>query len=146
MRNLFSVLLNIIAGFFFYMVSLLSFIDEPAMASGKWWVVLGFTIPALLFLCGGLALKGFRNWQRSTAIILLSSSGVTAFIVIMFASLLMSDEFRVMMEPGTLNFFSAYFSGGFVIVFMAVLGVLMLRQNDASTEQCSSATAEQPRR
>ena len=146
MRSLFSVLLNIVAGFFFYMVSLLSFINEPAMASGKWWIALGFSIPALIALCGGLALNGFRHWQRSTGIVLLLSCGVTAFIVFTFACLLTSSEFRLMVKPETVNFFSDYVSGGFVILCIGALGFLMLKVNNATAEQYAPADAEMPRR
>jgi cell division protein FtsW (lipid II flippase) len=146
MRSLFSVLLNIIAGFFFYMVSVFSFVNMPAMAAGKWWIALVFTIPALIALWGGLALKGFRSWRRTTGIVLLSSSGVTLFIVIAFASLLTSNEFRLLMPPETVNLFNDYVPGSSVIVCIGLLGFLLLKANNATAQPYAPANAEMPRR
>lgn len=146
MRSLLKFILNIAAGFFFYMISLLSFINEPAMASGKWWIALGFSIPAFITLYGGLALNSFRNWQRSTGIVLLSSCGATIFYIFMLACLLTSSEFRLMIKPETLIFFSDYVSGGFVILCIGTLGFLMLKINNATAEQYAPTDAKMLRR
>jgi hypothetical protein len=146
MRNLFSIMLNIVAGFFFYTASLLCFINDSTIGVVKWWIVLGFTIPALIALCGGLALKGFQNWQKNTGIVLLSSSGVTAFMLFTFACMLMSEELRMMMKLDALTFFSDYLSGGIVVVGLAVLGFLMVKANKVSAEQYAPAEPEKPRR
>ncbi len=126
MRNVFSIIFNAIAGFFFYMVSLLGFVNGPPIRI-KWGIVLVSTIPAVLALYCGLALKSFQNWKRNVGIVLLCASGFTAFAVLTFVCLLTTEEFRIMMKPGTLTLFSDYFSGGAVVVGLAMLGLLLIR-------------------
>ena len=127
MRRLFGILLYVIAGFFFYTVSVLSFINDSPAELNKWWFVLGFTIPALVTLCGGLALNGFRKWKRVTGIILLTSSGFTAFIVFTFACLMTNPEFLRMSRPEAIAIFSDYSSGALAILCFAILGSLLLK-------------------
>lgn len=126
MRSVLSVVLNVVAGFFFYMVSLLGFVHAPT-AGAKWGIVLGFTIPAVLAQCSGLALRRFRNWKRNTGIVLLSSSGMTTFVILVFAYLSVTREFQAMAKPETLEFFSDYFSGVTVMVCLAVAGLLLVK-------------------
>lgn len=127
MRNLLSILLYAIAGFFFYTASLLSFVHDARMGADKWWIVLGFTAPALLALVFGLALKGFRDWRRHAGIVLLSASGFTAFLAFTFVCLYFSEESRALMKPDIWKFFSDYVSGGGVTIGLAVLGLVMLK-------------------
>lgn len=124
MRKVLSVILYTIAGFFVYMVCLLSFINQPP--AQKWGIVAGFFVPALLFLCIGLALNRFQNWKRHTGIVLLSGAGLTGFIIFTFACLLMTDEFKRMMQPDTLDFFSAYILGSIFTLATGILGVLFI--------------------
>ncbi len=126
MRKVLSVVLEVVAGFFFYMVDVLGFIHAPSPGV-KWGLMAGFTVPALLALCGGLALTRFREWKRDSGIVLLSSSGFTVLLVFMCACLLMTEDFRRMLKPDTLVFFSDYFTGGAVVLGFAGLGLLALR-------------------
>ena len=144
-RNVLSIILNVIAGFFFYMVSLLGFISESSV-NAKWVVMLGFTLPGVLALCAGLAVMRFRNWRRNTGIVLLSAAGFTTFLIFMFAILLMAEEFRVMMQPDTLTFFGDYFTGGSVIAGLAIVGLLLLMTNNNGAEQNATVDAHGPRR
>lgn len=57
-----------------------------------------------------------------------------------------SSEFRLMVKPETVNYFSDYVSGGFVILCIGALGFLMLKVNNATAEQYAPADAEMPRR
>ena len=125
MGKVFGIILLVVAGFFFYMVSLLTFINEPSAAK-KWGIVFGFSIPAVLPLFGGLALGGFRNWRRKTGIVLLSGAGATGLVVCAFVSICMDERYRGMVKPNTLRFFSDYSTGGAVTVALAVLGLLLI--------------------
>jgi len=133
MRKVFSIVLNIIAGFFFYVVSLSGFKNETA-AGAKWGIMICFTVLAVLALCAGLALKRFRNWKRDVGIVLLCASGFTAFSIFTFACLLMTEDFRKMIQPNTLAFFGNYFTGGAVIIVFAGLGWLLLKANKGFAE------------
>jgi Mn2+/Fe2+ NRAMP family transporter len=128
-RNLFSIIFSVIAGFFFYMVSLLGFVNEPP-AGTKWLLMLIFIIPAVTALCIGLALKGFRNWRKNTGIILISASLLTIFIAFTIACLMLTEEFRQMMKPDTLAFFSDYMTGIAVILGFVIIGWLLIKTNN----------------
>jgi len=123
-----SIILEVIAGFFFYTVSLLAFASN-LLTGVKLGMLIGFSVPAVLALGAGLALSRFRNWKRDTGIVLLSASGVTAFAIFTFECLLMTEEFRRMMRPDTLTFFSDYLTGGGIIVGLAVLGWILVKTN-----------------
>jgi hypothetical protein len=133
MLKAFSVLFHVIAGFFFYTVSVLAFADIPSI-SLKWGVMIGFSAPAVGALFGGLALTGFRDWRRDTGIVLLCASGLTTLIVFMFICLVMTEEFRKMMQPDALAFFNDYLTGGAVIVGLAALGCGLLITNRKQTK------------
>lgn len=133
-RQVSSIVLNAIAGFFFYIVAILGFINVPSYGV-KWAIMAGFMVPALLALCAGLALKRFCNWRKTSGIVLISSSAFTAFGVFTFACLLMEEDFRKMMKPDTLTIFSDYLTGATVIIAFAGLGWMLLKTNKGCVEQ-----------
>ena len=137
-RKVLSVGLYIIAGFFFYMVCVLAFIDGAAVggndaalgaddaAFAKWLPIIIFTVPAILTLVAGLAVMGFQDWRRDAGIVLLSATGFTTLLVFMFATMLMKEESRKMMPPDMLRFFGDYITGAAVIVVLSLVGGLLL--------------------
>ena len=140
-RRVLSVVFYVVAGFLFYMICVLAFIDGAAVgangvASGaddaafaKWLPVIIFTAPALLTLVAGLAIMGFRDWRRDAGIVLLSAAGFTTFLVFTFATMLMNEEFRKTMPPDMpdiMRFFGDYITGAAVIVGFALGGALLL--------------------
>lgn len=125
MRKVLGIVLYVIAGFFVYTVCLLAFINQPPMP--KWGMVAGFSVPAVLCLFGGLAVNRFRNWRRHAGIVLVTAAGFTCFLIFTFICFLMTDEFKQMMHPDTLHFFSAYVSGGAFVLITGALGILLLR-------------------
>ena len=125
MRNFFGIVLYIFAGFFVYGVSLMSFVNQSF--EGKWVIIVGFSLPALFFLSMGLTVNRFQKWKRDIGVVLLSGSGVTIFVVFTFVCLLMTDEFKEMMKPDTLDFFSGYTSGIIFILSVATLGIALLK-------------------
>lgn len=134
MRKVSSIILKVIAGFFFYMVSLLAFVNEPP-TGGKLGILIGFSVPALVAMVIGLALSHFQNWRRDVGIVLLSATGFTAFLIFTFACFLMTEEVQNMIRPDTLTFFSDYLTGCVVIVGLAILGWVLMRTNKKGAEQ-----------
>jgi hypothetical protein len=132
MHKVLGALFYIAAGFFVYTVCLLAFVNQPTMQ--KWGVVAGFSVPAIIFLCAGLATNRFQLWKRHTGIVLLSGSGFACFLIFTVACLLTTEEFRQQLGPETLTFFSAYLSGGGLTVSTAVLGLLLLRAETGTAE------------
>lgn len=126
MRKVFSVIFHLIAGFFFYMVSLLAFISGLPML-GKAGMLAGFFVPALIALAIGLALTGFRHWKRDAGVVLLSTSAFNAFIFLTMACLFMSEEFRRLVPSNTIGNFRAYFIGGLVVAVFAGLGWMLVK-------------------
>jgi len=125
MRKGLGIAFHIIGGFFVYMVCFLAFINQPPLA--KWGMVAGFSLPALFFLTLGLAMNRFHRWRRDLGVVLLSGAGLTFFIVFTFVCLLTSEEFTKMMQPDSLDFFSAYTSGALFMLSVAVLGLILLK-------------------
>lgn len=124
--KVFSVICYVVAGFFFYMVALLAFIKLPSLGV-KSIMLGGFLVPALLGLWAGFALSGYRRKLRDTGIVLLSSSGFTAFLVVTFVCLLATDAFRTMMTPEALVAFRDYACGFGFLSLMFVGGLVSLK-------------------
>ena len=137
MRKALGIFFYIIAGFFIYMVCLLAFVSQPTIA--KWGIVAGFSLPALVFLCIGLAVNRYQRWRRDAGVVLLSGAGFTSFLVFTFVCLLMTDEFKKMMQPDSLRFFSAYASGAIFTLSVATLGVILLKTERKQAEQNDAA-------
>ena len=133
MRKVSSIILKAIAGFFFYMVSLLAFVSEMP-TSAKLLILITFSATAIAALGGGLALTRFRNWRRDTGIVLLCAAGFTVFVIFTFACLLVIKEFRKTMRPDTLVFFKDYLTGGGVIAGLAFLGWILTKVNKRGSE------------
>jgi hypothetical protein len=133
MRKVFSVLLKILAGFFFYAVCLLGFVNEPQTGI-KLGIMVGLLVPALAALAAGLALTRFDNWRRDTGIVLLCASGFTLFLIFSMACYLMAEEVRAMMSPDTLAVFSDYLTGGGAMVGFAVLGGFFMKTNKMASQ------------
>jgi hypothetical protein len=140
-RRVLSVAFYIVAGFLFYTVSVLAFIDGAVLAAGtagfdasdvsfaKWLPIIIFTVPALITLLIGLAIMGFRDWRRDAGIVLLSAAGFTTFLVFTVATMLMNEQYRKMMPPDMpdiMRFFGDYITGAAVIVGLALGGALLL--------------------
>jgi len=142
-RKVFSIMLNSIAGFLFYVVAILGFISLPSYGV-KWVIMAGFLVPALLALCAGLALKHFCNWKSTAGLVLLCSSAFTAFGVFTFACLNMDEEFRKMMKPATLAIYSDCFTGAAVVIACAGLGWLLLKANRQCAEQGAGSERDAP--
>lgn len=120
-----SVVLEVIAGFFIYLATLVAFMTMPA--AWKIGIVAGCFLPALLALTGGLALMRFRYWKRDAGVVLLTAAGITAFTVFSMACVFMSEEFRALMPSDGLRAFGSYFTGGGFIAGLAVAGWLLVK-------------------
>jgi hypothetical protein len=140
-RRVLSVVFYIVAGFFFYTVSVLAFIDGAAMgvnqapfgaddaALAKWLPIIIFAVPALITLVIGLAIMGFRDWRRDAGIVFLSVAGFTTFGIFMFVTTFMNEEYRKLMPPDMpdiMKVFGDYITGAAVIVVLALAGCLLV--------------------
>jgi hypothetical protein len=140
-RRVLSVGFYIVAGFLFYTVSVLAFIDGAAVASNsaafsaddaamaKWLPIIIFAVPALIILVVGLAIMGFRDWRRDAGIVFLSVAGFTTLGIFMFATTFMNEEYRKLMPPDmpdVMRIFGDYITGAAVIVVLALAGGLLV--------------------
>lgn len=133
MRKIFAIIFYVLAGFFVYMVCLLSFVNQPMIP--KWIMTAGFTVPALLFLCFGLGINDFHSWKRDSGVVLLSGAGFTCFLIFTFMCLYMTEDFRQMMKPDSLSFFNTYASGSVFTLSVGILGILLLKKGTREAEQ-----------
>ncbi|WP_158568827.1 hypothetical protein [Duganella sp. BJB488] len=134
MRKVLSVICQVIAGFFFYMVSMLAFMSGfPAM--GKAAMLAGFSVPAFIALAIALALTGLRNWKKDTGVMLLSMSAFNGFVILTMACMLASEEFRKLVPADSFAMFGAYFVGALVLAAFAALGWILFKSGGGMAEQ-----------
>lgn len=96
-------------------------------------------MPALVFLCIGLAVNRYHRWRRDSGVVLLSGAGFTCFIIFTLVCLLMTDDFKNMMQPDALQFFSAYTSGTIFTLSVAIIGIILLKSERKMAEQSDAA-------
>jgi len=116
------------------MVSLLSFINEPPVAT-KLGIMGVFCIPGLISLLIGLAISRFQNWKSNTGIVLLSGAGFTVLVVFTFLCLLLSSEFKELFPEDKLDFFNDYVTGTFCVIVLLFTGALLLRKTRNAEQQ-----------
>lgn len=132
-----SVICYVIAGFFIYTVAILAFTITPSAAT-KTGIMFGFSIPAIIALFAGFAFDQFRHKLRDTGIVLMSSAGFTLFLVFTLACLLRTDEFKKMMKPETMAFFSDYVVGFGFLIFISAIGLVTFRIGTKKPNEASA--------
>lgn len=123
-RKVSSVLSYIVSGFFIYMVTLIAFIKVPE--NGKLMMSGIFIIPIILFHFVGLSISRFKNWMKSTGIVLLSGAGMTTFVVFTIVMVSMSDEFSKSADVNPFEYFNQWFTGGFTLLITISIGLILL--------------------
>lgn len=126
MCRVISIILYVISGFFFNLVSLLAFVNGFPVLT-KFAIMGGFSIPALLILGIGLACTHFRNWKRDVGIVLISSAGSAAFLVLTMITVYFDPEFKKMFPDHKMTLFSDYVSGVSFIMVLIVAGILFIK-------------------
>jgi hypothetical protein len=126
MRKLFSVVFKFFAGMFLYLITFLAFANNIG-SDGRWGMLAIFMGLAVAAMLAGLAVSGFAYWRRDTGIVLVSTAAFNAFLVLTMACLFSSDEFLKMLPPESAAMFNSYWTGGAVILGLAVLGGLLLK-------------------
>jgi hypothetical protein len=124
--KVFNIISYVVAGFFVYGEAMLAFFVAPK-PTVKLVMMLGFLVPALIALFVGFALDGFRHKLRDTGIVLLASTGFSAFGIFSFACLMGTDDFKKMMKPGSLEAMSDYPAGFGLLVLLFTAGFVALR-------------------
>lgn len=129
MRKAISIILNVLAGFFFYGAILLGFIEANAF---KWGIIGFFLLIAAIPLVISMALMRFRQWKKAAGIVFMSASGFTAFLIFSFASIYLSEESRKLMPPDIWAKFSDYPAGFGLMLAFAVIGFLLFKSDTGS--------------
>jgi len=133
MLKICSIILEVIAGFFLFIVTLLAYMS--GMPAGWKLMSLGlFLLPAVVVMAIGLALTRFRFWKRDTGVVLLSVTGCTLFAVFTMACMLMSEEFRKLFIDGAGNPFGSYVVGTAVNAALAALGWYLVKKGADKAE------------
>jgi hypothetical protein len=116
----------IVSGFFFYMVSLLSLVNEGP-GTTKAIIVAIFSIPAFLFLIPGVDPRGGAYVRRNIGIVLLSATAVSLLVIVQFALMVRDPATAKYIRPDTLQFFGDYKSGAICLAIYTVAGLVLLR-------------------
>jgi hypothetical protein len=133
-RRAFSIVCKVIAGFFVYMVGLLSLADMPPVTT-KFLIVGGFSVPAVVFLLIALALDRFRRWKSTVGIVLLSGTGVNLLVVFVGAMILLSPEFLEFYPDHKLGFFSDYVTGAVWTLVLLGAGIALVKLGNTETAE-----------
>ena len=139
-RKVSSIVLCVIAGFFFYDVDLFGYLNVPEQGA-KWGMMAFFGVLATLLLVGGLAIARFQHAMRTAGIVLLSSAAFAAFVAFSMICMLSSTEFREMLPDQTTNFFGNYFLGSAVVALLAAVGGVFLWAGRTSAKRGKTAAA-----
>lgn len=108
----------------------------------KWIIMFIFLVLAAIFMLGGLAVMRFRNWKRESGIVLLSATGFMAFAIFSIACIFMSEEFRAMMPPESMDAFSDYVTGSVTLAALATLGFLLVRADRTTATETPQSDGE----
>ena len=148
-RKTLSIVFYIIAGFLFYTVAVLAFVNIAALKTStpppawtKLLIIGIFVVPALISLLIGLAIARFQHWKRDVGIVFVSAGGVTSFIAVTMVCLVMSPEFKRYLPssaPDMSQFFGDSATG---IVFTAasiLLGAWLIMTSRRNGKQAIGA-------
>ncbi len=127
----FSILCYSVAGFFLYIVMVLSFVNAVPLAA-KYTLIGVFAAIALVGLLLGLLATVFARWQRDVGVVFVSAALFTAFLAITFACLWSSPEFAELVPDHQREFFSDYLAGCSSILIFLALGSILLWQHNRS--------------
>jgi hypothetical protein len=72
-----------LSAFFFYVVNILAFVNQPPWHI-KAVIIAVFSIPAVVFLLLGAFFRGFSHTRRDVGIVLLSASALSALAMLSF--------------------------------------------------------------
>ena len=143
LRKIISLFFYILGGFFVYGICILSFISIPEIGSFKFAIMVGFSIPALIFIVIGAAIRRFQTWQSSIGIVLLSIVGFNLIGIITFISILLTPEFDKFFPDNKLASFNDYLSGFSVMLVLAGLGGFLFKKGKRKiAEQANQHDAE----
>jgi len=133
MNKTLSIICYVVAGFFFYTIMILSFVNEPPV-SAKLAIMGVFAVPAAINLLIGLHVSRYGHWQRDLGIVLLSAALFTIFLVLTVACMLATPEFTQQFPDNKIGFFSDYVSGTLCIAaFLSIGGWLVWRTRNRET-------------
>jgi hypothetical protein len=124
--RLFSIVCHIVAGIFLYDACLLAYLDGFSVKL-KIVVAAMCLVPAIVALIFGLWLTNFQSWKRDVGVVLLSTSALSGFFIMMLACLLGTDEFQVLGPMEGLVSFSGSLVGSLIIAGLAISGWMLLR-------------------
>lgn len=129
-----SIIFYTIAGFFLYGSCVISFFGNSPYFPYfiKIAITCGFSIPGLIALLIGLAIRRFRTWKRDIGIILLTSAGLTLMVVFTIFCMLLSSDFEEFFPRANINFFNDYLTGFSCIILLILFGILLLIKSKKS--------------
>lgn len=123
-----SIIFYVIAGFFLYGSCLISFFGKSPYFM-KIAIMLGFSIPGLIALLIGLAIRRFRTWKRDTGIVILTSAGLTLMLAFTMFCVLLSPDFEEFFPNYKIDFFNDYLTGFSCIALLILIGILLITKS-----------------
>lgn len=122
---MFRVVSLVVSGFFFYMVSLLAFVNEGPQSTK--YVIMGvFSLPALLFLGLGLDRRSARHIQRGIGYVFVGAAAVSGLVTYQVYAMAKSPETAKYFKSDPLKFFGDYVTGISFIILYILIGTTLL--------------------
>lgn len=125
-RKIICIICYCIGGFFQLIVNVISFFTDQSrpVSIGMKLLIMGiFLVPASLFICAGLLLRRLEKWKRDVAVILLSTSAYSIFLIFSMVCLYSSQEIMKFL-PDKKVF--DYFMGTVCLLIFVCLGFICL--------------------
>lgn len=119
-----SIISLIASGFFLYTVVFIAFIQVESLNIKL--IMMGiFSIPVLLTLFLGLALRSFDRWERVCSVVIFSTASFCAFLFLSIICILYSPELKDVIDREAFTFFSDMLFGFGFFSFVLLLGTML---------------------
>ena len=128
LQKIFSTFFYILAGFFLYLASIFAFIKfDPEIFYRKIVVFIIFLAFWIILLSLGLFMDSFKNWQRDTGIVILSSAGFTLFAILMIACVLLSPALVPYLKMQNVHISVDYVYGVTSMIIFTMVGLYLIK-------------------
>lgn len=123
MRNFFSILFLCIAGFFVYMLGMLSFMS---IGSAKYFVLIFLLLPTVVLAGLGAALHTQKGWEKSVGLVFLCGFLFSACVVLMAVCISAEPILRDQFGVGILSLLGDYIAGTVINLLFLITGLGLL--------------------
>jgi len=136
-RSIFGIIFHIVAGLTINNICVTSFMN---IGAGKVDMMVGYSIPTIVFLLLGVFLYRRNNWKTAVGITLLSGTALSLFTMSFIIAAQLRPDTLGIVKTDAFSIFNDYFSGFLTMGIAAALGIfLFLRGKLANKTNTANA-------